>query len=105
MHRVKKVEHAGEYKLKLTFSDHTVKVVDLQSYLTKGVFLTLRDIDYFKKVSIQGHSIAWPNEADFCPDVLYEIGTPVISSLHRTRKKPKSPIAICRTPATSNHLD
>lgn len=93
MHRVKKVEHAGEYKLKLTFSDRTVKIVDLESYLTKGVFLPLREIDYFKKVFIQGHSIAWPNEADFCPDVLYKIGTPVTTPLLRTRKKPTPPVA------------
>ncbi len=73
MNKVMKVEHVRQYELELTFSDHAVKIVDLESYLTKGVFLPLIDIDYFKKVFIQGHSIAWPNEADFCPDVLYKI--------------------------------
>ena len=98
MHRVKKVEYTEEYKLKLTFGDRVVKTVDLKPYLTKGVFLRLRDIEYFKQVFIDGHSIAWPNEVDFCPDVLYEIGKTVVDKpitskpLYRKRRNSSSPI-------------
>lgn len=99
MHRVKKVEYVEGYKLRLTFGDRVVKIVDLKSYLTQGVFLPLKDIECFKQVFIDGHSIAWPNEADFCPDVLYEIGKtvankPVTSKpLHRKRRNLGSSIA------------
>src|ERR1700722_10656805 len=92
--RVKKVEYLTEYKLKLTFADHAVKIVDLEPYLIKGVFLPLKDIDYFKQVSIQGHSIAWPNEADFCHDVLYDIGKPIAKApVIRKRRVAKPPVA------------
>lgn len=74
--------------MKLTFSNHVTKIVDLESYLNKGIFLSLRDLDYFKQVSIQGHSIAWPNEADFCHDMLYEIGE-TVREKHSHRRKRK----------------
>lgn len=41
----------------------------------------LKDLEYFKKVKGDGHTIVWPNEVDFCPDLLYKIGENV-------RKKP-----------------
>lgn len=99
MHRVKKIEYIEGYKLRLTFGDRVVKVVDFEPYLVKGVFLPLRDIECFKQVFIDGHSIAWPNGADFCPDVLYEIGKtcvdkPITSKLlYRKRRSSSSPIA------------
>jgi len=76
MHIVKKMKYVDSYKLALTFDDRKTKIVDLERYLDKGVFLPLRDIDYFKKVQLNNEAgtIVWPNEADFCPDVLYKIG-------------------------------
>jgi hypothetical protein len=78
--RVKKVEYVEGYKLKLLFSDNTTKIVDIEPIIkkSKGLFHPLRDIEYFKKVSLDDLqyplSICWPNGADICPDVLYEIG-------------------------------
>lgn len=74
MHLVKKINRIDGYKISLTFNDKKRKIVDLEPYLDKGIFLLLRDPEYFKKVKISGHTLVWPNEADFCPDVLYEIG-------------------------------
>ena len=62
------------YKISITFDDKKRKVVDIEPYLTKGVFLPLRDQNYFNKVKVSGHTLVWPNEADFCSDVLYDIG-------------------------------
>lgn len=76
--RVKKVEYLKDYKLKLLFSDKKVKIVDLEPYLDRRIFLPLKDIEYFKKVSLDDEqypiSICWPNGADFSPDLLYEMG-------------------------------
>lgn len=76
--RVKSVKYISEYKLSLVFSDHKTKVVDFTSMLedAKGIFLPLKDVDYFKKVAIDDSklSICWPNGADICPDLLYQIG-------------------------------
>lgn len=76
--RVKEVEYIKDYKLKLIFSDKTVKIVDLENMIKKsrGIFMTLRDLDYFKQVALDdcNLSICWPNGADICPDVLYAMG-------------------------------
>jgi len=77
MHLVKKINHIEGYKINFTFNDNKTKIVDLEPYLDKGVFLPLRDPDYFKMVKVSGHTLVWPNDADFCPDVLYEIGQDV----------------------------
>lgn len=74
MHLVKKINYIEGYKICLTFEDKVTKIVDLEPYLDKGVFLPLRDPKYFNLVSLSYETIVWPNEADFCPDVLYEIG-------------------------------
>ncbi len=76
--RVTKVEYLHDYKLKLTFSDRRVKVVDLEIKIknAKGLFLPLQDVEYFKQVTLDDGplSIHWPNGADICPDVLYKMG-------------------------------
>lgn len=88
--RVKTIEYIKDYKLKLVFSDKTVKVVDLEDLIKKssGIFLPLRDLDYFKHVTLDDCqlSICWPNGADICPDVLYKMGVDVKSS--KSKQKP-----------------
>jgi len=86
MHLVKKINYIDGYKISLTFNDNKTKVVDIEPYLDKGIFLVLRDPDYFKMVKLIGHTIVWPNEADFCPDVLYEIGT-MVSTKSKTQRR------------------
>ena len=79
--RVKNVKYLSEYKLELLFSDDKKKIVDFENKLkeAKGIFLPLKNPDYFKLVSVDDcHlSICWPNGADICPDVLYEMGTDI----------------------------
>jgi Protein of unknown function (DUF2442) len=89
--RVKKVEYAGRYKLKILFSDKKTKIVDIEPIInnSKGLFHPLRDVEYFKKVFLDDDeyplSICWPNGADICPDYLYELGSEI-----QTEVKPKS---------------
>lgn len=79
LHIVEKVEYMGEYKLKLTFSDNKVKMVDFSERLknAKNMFLPLKDKAYFKMVKTDGSTIVWPNGLDLCPDSLYDKGTEV----------------------------
>jgi hypothetical protein len=99
--RVKKVQYLDGYRLKLLFSDKKTKIIDLSNLVKKGGFYfePLRDIEFFKKVSLDDEkyplSICWPNDADICPDVLYEMGVEIKSSKPkqrsaRTRRKSKS---------------
>ena len=74
MHWVKSINHIDGYKISLTFNDKKTKIVDIEPYLDKGIFLALKDQEYFKRVKVIDDTIVWPNEADFCPDTLYDIG-------------------------------
>ena len=76
MHFVRKVTHLSDYKLLLDFEDGTRKLVNLEPYLEGEVFEPLKDINYFKTVSVNPDldTIVWKNNADFSPDFLYEIG-------------------------------
>lgn len=74
MYLVKKINYIDGYKISITFNDKKTKLVDIEPYLIGGVFLPLKDPDYFKMVKLSGNTLVWPNEADFCPDVLYKIG-------------------------------
>jgi len=71
------VKYIKDYHLKVTFNDGAIKIIDFSKYVGgKGIYKELRDINYFKSVKIDeaGNSICWENGADFCPDVLYQIG-------------------------------
>ncbi len=76
MHFVKSVKYDSEYRLLLTFEDGVRKLVDLKSHLDGEIFKPLKDINYFKRVSVNPDldTIVWENNADFSPDFLYEIG-------------------------------
>jgi len=78
MHFVKKARYVSGYKLVLTFEDGSVRQVDLEDHLDGEVFEPLRDVSYFRRVRVNRDidTVVWPNEADFSPDLLYEIGVP-----------------------------
>jgi len=77
--RVKKVEYLRDYKLKILFNNGKIKIVDFENWISEGkdfYLKPLQDLAFFQTVRLDEHkySICWPNGADFCPDVLYEIG-------------------------------
>lgn len=86
MKTVKSVEYIDGYRLKLQFDDKKTKIVDLTDIVKRGghYFKPLQDIEFFKQVSLDDEdypsSIRWPNDADLCPDVLYEMGVEVKKS-------------------------
>jgi hypothetical protein len=77
--RVKQVRHLGEYRLELRFTDGTVGELDLKGRIVGrgGVFGPLEDVGFFRQVQVdpEAGTIVWPNEVDFCPDVLYSLVT------------------------------
>lgn len=85
MHSVKRSFYLNDYKILLQFDDEKFKIVDLESEIWGPVFEPLKDIDYFRKVKAKGGTIVWPNEADFCPDVLYKMGKEI-----KNLKQPRS---------------
>lgn len=80
VHRVTGVRYLHDYMLELTFKHGKVRIVDLKNRIGgNGVFKPLLDVNYFKQVKMNdaGNSIEWPNGADICPDVLWDISKPV----------------------------
>ena len=63
----------GPYSLWLVFSDGIHGEIDLEPALDRGVFLPLRDPEFFAKGKLdhEAGTIVWPNEADFAPEFLY----------------------------------
>jgi hypothetical protein len=61
------VEH---YVLELQFSDGYVGRLDLAPALWGPIFEPLKAHGYFQQFRIEDDTVRWPNDADFCPDVL-----------------------------------
>lgn len=77
--RVKQVRRLGEYRLELSFTDGTKGELDFRERVLGrgGVFRPLEDVSFFGRVAVdpEAGTIVWPNEVDFCPDVLYSLVT------------------------------
>jgi hypothetical protein len=83
MHFVRDVKYVGDYKLRLTFEDGSLREVDLSRHLDGEVFEPLKNLSNFKGVRVNADldTIVWENGADMSPDFLYEIGVPVAESM------------------------
>ena len=64
----------GAHRLRLTFVDGTVGVVDLGGERWEGIFAPLADPAYFAQVAVDNvaGTVVWPNGADMAPEVLYQ---------------------------------
>jgi hypothetical protein len=79
MHYVTEAVYVEGYKLRVRFETGETKLVDLRPHLDGPVFEPLKDLPYFRAFTVNRdiETVAWPNDADFSPDFLYEIGEPV----------------------------
>ena len=64
-------EHIADHRVRLSFNDGVTAEIDLSGSLDGTIFEPLRDVQYFKSFSIVGHTLAWPNGADFAPEHLH----------------------------------
>jgi uncharacterized protein DUF2442 len=88
------VEPREGYWLRLSFSDGSVKDVDLGDLFSRGgVFAAIRDDrDLFEQVRLKPESrtIEWPGDIDVDPDVLYGAHEPA-SGIRITRRVVHAP--------------
>lgn len=72
---VKSVKVLTGRRLEIGFEDGLVAQLNLDDIVERydGVFALLVDPDYFRQVKVDEElgTIAWPNGADICADVLY----------------------------------
>jgi len=85
MHYILDATYHNEYKLRIRFENNEVRMVDFLEHLDGPVFEPLKDLGYFRlfKVNRDIDTIVWPNNADFSPDFLYEIGKPISDQAHQ----------------------
>ena len=70
INRITAARFLREYAIELQFSDGYVGQLDLTPALWGPVFGSLTNPDYFRQFRLEDDTIRWPNDADFCPDVL-----------------------------------
>ena len=69
--RVSAVKATNNHTLELDFNNGEHGIFDCSHILDFGVFSELKDLKYFKQVSVLDGTVVWPNEQDICPDTLY----------------------------------
>jgi hypothetical protein len=86
MHRILDITYLSEYRLILAFSDGSRREVDLEPLLEGSLFGDLKSPDIFRQVTLDKEfgSIEWPNGADICPDLLYQMSREIISNSEAT---------------------
>jgi hypothetical protein len=72
---VTEARHLGGHRVELCFNDGTVGQVDLSNLLHGPIFEPLRDVEYFRSFSLEGHTLSWSNGADFAPEYLRSLVT------------------------------
>jgi hypothetical protein len=65
-------EYQGDFRIRITFNDRSVKIVDFEEWLEGPVFEPLKDREYFRQFFIEGGTVNWPNGADIAPETLYD---------------------------------
>lgn len=69
---VTRADYVKDYKVQLSFNDGTEGEVDLSNELDGEIFEPLKEVSYFKKFKIVGHTLSWENGADFAPEFLHK---------------------------------
>jgi hypothetical protein len=73
MSEVNKITSArslSDHVIELQFADGYTGRLDLTPALWGQVFAPLKDPAYFVRFRLEDDTIRWPNDADFCPNVL-----------------------------------
>jgi hypothetical protein len=74
---VRAVEPLTGFFVRVTFSDGSQRVINLEPYLEGPIFAPIRnDPEMFRRVFVDHGAVAWPNGADIDTDTLYYDGPP-----------------------------
>ena len=77
---VKSVRPLDDYELDVSFENGESRRFDVKPYLSRGIFVRLRDVAVFRRVRVVAGSIEWPGGLDLSYDTLYVDGQPNVKS-------------------------
>ncbi|WP_127470353.1 DUF2442 domain-containing protein [Thiomicrorhabdus aquaedulcis] len=77
MHLVSSVKPLDNYQLAVTFKTGEERLFDVSPFLEKGVFVQLKNPDFFRRAFIAWDTVCWPNELDISPDTIYLCSKPL----------------------------
>ncbi|MBA4259668.1 MAG: hypothetical protein C0446_10930 [Chitinophaga sp.] len=62
--KVKEVKYLSDYTISVSFDDGVTGIVNLENFISNGIFAILKDKAKFEKVYTTGYSIAWSDELE-----------------------------------------
>ncbi len=68
---VKSVRTLADYQLALEFENEERRIFDLKPYLSRGIFVRLRNPALFQAARVVAGSVEWPTGLDLSYDTLY----------------------------------
>ena len=75
--RVSDVTAHEDYTLTVAFNNGEIRRFDMQPYLDRGVFRSLRDKEKFMAAHVALDTVVWPGDLDIAPETLYIEGQSV----------------------------
>ena len=69
---VKEAIPQDDYKIKVVFTGGECGVFDCTNYLSDPFWATLKDVSFFKRVSLDHGVLTWPNGVDIAPEEVWE---------------------------------
>lgn len=69
---VTNAKYIRDYQVWSSFNDGIEGIVDLSPELYGEVFEPLKDKEFFRSFSLEGHTLSWSNGADFALEFLRE---------------------------------
>jgi hypothetical protein len=72
--KVTEARYLEDYKIVFKFNDGREKTIDFEDELWGEVFEPLKDINLFRRFTLNPFTIQWENGADFAPEFLYHYG-------------------------------
>lgn len=70
---VTNARYVRDYRVYVSFNDGSEGELNLEGELDGEVFEPLRDLSQFCSFSLEGHTLTWPNGADFAPEFLQSL--------------------------------
>ncbi len=85
---VKSVRALEDYQLEVSFENGELRRFDVKPFLSRGIFVRLRDRALFQAVRVVAGSIEWPSGLDLSYDTLYLESQPIPEASYNTQKTP-----------------